>query len=96
MIIAAVGNKTDPVTVNISGVTLDANGVAVTAGIVYIDGQGTISRSHVTGLAIDESKNGYTVPGGFRNGPFGIGIAERHARVKSDARRSRSRSRRGH
>ena len=75
VIIAVIGNKTDPVTVNISGVTVDANGVAATAGIVYIDGQGTISRSHVTGLAVDESKNGYTVPGGFRNGPFGIGIA---------------------
>ena len=76
VIIAVVGNKTEPVTVNISGVTVDANGVDATAGIVYIDGQGTVSRSHVTGLVTDESKNGYTVPGGFRNGPFGIGIAD--------------------
>ena len=77
VIIAVIGNKTiDPVTVNISGVTVDGNGVDVTAGIVYIDGMGTISRSHVTGLVTDEGKNGYTVPGGFRNGPFGIGIAD--------------------
>jgi hypothetical protein len=76
VIIAAIGNKTDPVTVNISGVTVDANGVATTAGIVYIDGQGSITRSHVTGLAVDESANGYTVPGGFRNSAFGIGIAD--------------------
>ena len=40
VIIAVVGNKTDPVTVNISGVTVDANGVDATAGIVYIDGAG--------------------------------------------------------
>ena len=30
----------------------------------------------MTGLVTDEGKNGYTVPGGFRNGPFGIGIAD--------------------
>ena len=39
VIIAVVGSKTNPVTVNISGVTVDANGVAATAGIVYIDGR---------------------------------------------------------
>ncbi len=75
VIIAVVGNKTDPVTVDITGVTVDTNGVDATAGIVYIDGQGSITRSHVTGLAIDESKNGYQVPGGFRNNNYGIGVA---------------------
>ena len=76
VIIAVIGGKNNPVTVNISGVTVDANGVDATAGIVYIDAEGSISRSHVTGLVVDEGKNGYTVPGGFRNGPFGIGIAD--------------------
>ncbi|HET7760079.1 MAG TPA: hypothetical protein VFK62_09160 [Gaiellaceae bacterium] len=76
VIVAVIGGKNNPVTVNISGVTVDANGVDATAGIVYVDAQGTISRSHVTGLAIDESANGYTVPGGFRNSAFGIGIAD--------------------
>ena len=76
VIIAVIGGKNNPVTVNISGVTVDASGVDATAGIVYVDAEGSISRSHVTGLAVDESKNGYTVPGGFRNGPFGIGIAD--------------------
>jgi Zinc carboxypeptidase len=75
VIIAVVGHKKSPVTVNISGVTVDANGVYATAGIVYVDGQGAVSRVHVTGLDIDESANGYTVPGGFRSNPFGIGIA---------------------
>ncbi len=76
VIVAVIGGKNNPVTVNISGVTIDGNGVDVTTGIVYIDAEGSISRSHVTGLVTDEGKNGYTVPGGFRNGPFGIGIAD--------------------
>ncbi len=75
VIIAVIGNKTDPTTVDISGVTVDANGVDATAGILYIDGQGSITRSHVTGLAVDEGKNGYQVPGGFRNNNYGVGIA---------------------
>ncbi|HEX3669017.1 MAG TPA: hypothetical protein VHY55_07685 [Acidimicrobiia bacterium] len=75
-IIAAIGSKANPVTVNISGVTVDANGVYATGGIVYVDAQGSITRSHVTGLDVDESANGYTVPGGFRNNAFGIGIAD--------------------
>ena len=75
-IIAVLGDKSSPITVDISGVTVDANGVDATVGIVYVDAQGTIGRVHVTGLAIDESKNGYTVPGGFRNSAFGIGIAD--------------------
>jgi hypothetical protein len=76
VIVAVIGGTNNPVTVNISGVTVDANGVDATAGIVYIDAQGSITRSHVTGLDIDESANGYTVPGGFRNNAFGIGIAD--------------------
>ncbi len=84
VIVAVIGGKNNPVTVNISGVTVDANGVDTTAGIVYIDAAGSISRSHVTGLVTDEGKNGYTVPGGFRNGPFGIGIAD-VTRVKPNA-----------
>src|SRR4051812_4789818 len=75
-IIAVIGSKANPVTVNISGVTVDANGVYATGGIVYVDAQGSITRSHVTGLDVDESANGYTVPGGFRNNAFGIGIAD--------------------
>ena len=75
MIIAILGQKTKPVTVDISGVTVDANGVDATAGIVFRDAQGSVKRSHVTGLAIDESKNGYQVPGGFRSNNYGIGVA---------------------
>ena len=62
-------------TVDISGMTFDANGVYATAGVVFRDAAGSVSRSRVTGLDLDESGNGYTKPGGFRSNPFGIGIA---------------------
>ncbi|HXJ66384.1 MAG TPA: M14 family zinc carboxypeptidase, partial [Actinomycetota bacterium] len=75
VIILARGDKTAPITVHITGVTVDANGVDATAGIVFLDAQGSVERSLVTGLDIDESANGYTVPGGFRNDAFGIGVA---------------------
>jgi len=70
VLIAVIGANVD-----ISGVTIDANGANATAGVVYVDGQGSISRARVTGVDVDESANGYTVPGGFRSSPFGFGIA---------------------
>jgi hypothetical protein len=75
VIIVALGDKAAPITVHIIGVTVDANGVDATAGIVFLDAQGSVERSLVTGLDLDESAGGYTVPGGFRNNAFGIGIA---------------------
>jgi hypothetical protein len=42
VIVAVIGGKNHPITVNISGVTVDANGVDATAGIVYIDAQNAI------------------------------------------------------
>ena len=75
VIIAAVGKPDKPITVNIVGITVDANGVYATAGVVFLDARGSINRSRVTGLAIDESAEGFNVPGGFRSNPYGIGIA---------------------
>jgi hypothetical protein len=75
VIVAIKGDPTAPITVHISGVTVDANGVDATAGVVFLDAQGSVNRSQVTGLAIDESKNGYQVPGGFRSNDYGVGIA---------------------
>jgi hypothetical protein len=74
-LLAAVGKSGAPITVNVSGITFDGNGVYVTAGVVFIDAQGSIDRSHVTGLVTDEGKNGYQVPGGFRSNDYGIGVA---------------------
>jgi hypothetical protein len=75
-ILAVVGKPDAPVTVNVSGITFDANGVVATAGVVFLNAQGSIDSSRVTGIDIDESANGYTVPGGFRSNPYGYGIAD--------------------
>ena len=75
-LIAVTGTSGSPVTVHISGVTADAAGVYATAGVVFIDAQGSIDHAHVTGLDTDESANGYQVPGGFRSNQFGYGVAQ--------------------
>ncbi|MBO0772477.1 MAG: hypothetical protein J2P35_13550, partial [Actinobacteria bacterium] len=75
-IIAVTGTSGSPVTVHISGVTVDAAGVYATAGVVFVDAGGSVGHSRITGLDTDESANGYQVPGGFRSNPFGYGIAQ--------------------
>jgi hypothetical protein len=75
-ILAAVGTPDHPITVKLSGLTFDAHGVDVTAGVAFVDAQGSIAHTHVTGIALDESATGYTKPGGFRNDSFGDGIVD--------------------
>src|SRR5215470_2001716 len=75
-LIAVTGTSGSPVTVHIYGVTVDAAGVYATAGVVFVDAQGSIDHSRVTGLDTDESANGYQVPGGFRSNQFGYGVAQ--------------------
>jgi len=43
-IIAVTGTSGSPVTVHISGVTVDAAGVYATAGVVFVDAQGSTTR----------------------------------------------------
>jgi hypothetical protein len=71
-----IGKTNHSITVNVSGITFDAHGVDATAGVLFLDAQGSVDRSRVTRLDLDESANGYTVPGGFRSNPFGYGIAQ--------------------
>ena len=75
-ILAAVGAPEKPITVKLSGITFDAAGVDVTAGVAFVDAQGSIAHVHVTGVDVDESATGYTKPGGFRNDHFGDGIVD--------------------
>src|SRR5262249_50217314 len=75
-ILAAVGTPEPPTTVKLSGLTFDARGVDVTAGVAFVDAQGSVTHAHVTGIAVDESATGYTKPGGFRNDSFGDGIVD--------------------
>ena len=75
-ILAVVGDVQSPITVDISGITFDANGVYATAGVVFVDAQGSLNRSRVTGVDINESADAYSTPGGFRSNPFGYGVAQ--------------------
>ncbi len=80
-IVAIVGTPTQPLTVNISGVTVngyDPQGreVAVEAGILFLDAKGSINRSRVTNVVTSEGDNAYTRVGGWRGPQPGIGIVQ--------------------
>ena len=83
-IIAIVGTPTQPIKVDISGVTVDgydAKGrpVAVEAGIVFLDAKGSVNYSHVTNTVTSEGDNAYLHPGGWRGEQPGVGIAQTSA-----------------
>src|SRR3954452_22873848 len=80
-IVAVVGTPTQPLTVNLSGVTVDGydpdgREVAVEAGILFLDAKGSIVRSRVTNIVTSEGDNAYTRPGGWRGAQPGIGIVQ--------------------
>lgn len=75
-IISIIGSRTAPQTVNISGVTVDGNGVYVEAGIVYRDAGGTLLRSRVTDIVTSESNTADTLAGGYRSSFPGVGVAQ--------------------
>ena len=80
-IVAVVGTPTQPLTVNISGVTVDGydpdgREVAVEAGILFLDAKGSVVRSRVTNVVTSEGDNAYTRPGGWRGSQPGIGIVQ--------------------
>ena len=74
-IVSVAGTPTAPVTVHISGVTIDGDGVYVEAGIVYRDAQGSIAGTHVTDIVTSEAANDPPLPGGWRADFAGYGIA---------------------
>jgi hypothetical protein len=74
-ILAVVGKVRSPIKVDISGITFDANGVHADAGVVFVDAQGSLNQSRVTGVDINEAAGAYNTPGGFRSNPFGDGVA---------------------
>jgi hypothetical protein len=83
-IVAIVGTPTQPIKVDISGVTVDGydpagRPVAVEAGILFLDAKGSVIRSHVTNVVTSEGDNAYNVPGGWRGPQPGIGIAQTSA-----------------
>jgi hypothetical protein len=80
-IVSIVGTPTQPLTVHISGVTVDGydpqgREVAVEAGIVFLDAKGSIARTRVTNVVTSEGDNAHTRPGGWRGPQPGIGIVQ--------------------
>src|SRR5829696_3733394 len=75
-IVTAVGTPALPVTVDISGVTVEGNGVAAKAGVVFLDAQGSLRRSRVTDIVTSESPGAYTQAGGYRSSFLGYGVAQ--------------------
>ena len=80
-IVAIVGTPTQPLTVDISGVTVDGydpqgRPVAVEAGILFLDAKGSVKRSRVTNIVTSEGDNAYNFAGGWRGEQPGIGIVQ--------------------
>jgi hypothetical protein len=75
-IVSIQGGTAFPITVNISGVTVDGNGVFAEAGIVYLDAQGSLVRDRVTNIVTSISNGSDDIPGGYRSNQFGFGIAQ--------------------
>ena len=80
-IVAVVGTPSQPLKVDISGVTVDGwdpqgRPVAVEAGILFLDAKGSVVRSHVTNVVTSEGDTAYTKAGGYRGDQPGIGIAQ--------------------
>ena len=65
-----------PITVDISGVTIDGNGVYSEVGVLFLDAQGSLVRSRVTDVVTSEDNAAYTFPGGYRSNDFGYGVAQ--------------------
>ncbi len=74
-VVAVVGTPARPIQVDLSGVTVAGGGVHVEAGVVFLDAQGSLNRSRVTDVVTTDLPVGELVPGGFRNGDAGVGVA---------------------
>ena len=70
--------KQSLLTVNISGVTIDGDGVYADAGVVYRDAQGTITRSRITNVVTTETSYDVPRPGEYKGSNDGIAIAPPH------------------
>jgi hypothetical protein len=75
-IVSIQGGTAVPITVDISGVTVDGNGVFSEAGVVFLDAQGSMVRDRVTNVVTSISNGADDIPGGYRSNNFGYGIAQ--------------------
>jgi len=70
------GTPLDPGEVNISGITVEGNGVFAETGIIFLDSFGSIVRSRVTDIVTSEQAGAFGIPGGFRGSNTGYGIVQ--------------------
>jgi hypothetical protein len=70
-------NATKPslLTVNISGVTIDGDGVYADAGVVFRDAQGRITRSRITNVVTTETSYDVPRPGEYKGSNDGYAVA---------------------
>jgi hypothetical protein len=85
-IVAVVGAPTKPITVDLSGITVDGfdanrRPIAVEAGIVFLDAKGSVYRSRVTDVVTSEADGAYARPGGWRGAQPGYGIVQTSSTV---------------
>ena len=60
---------------NISGVTIDGDGVYADGGVVFRDAQGTISRSRITNVVTTETSYDVPRPGEYKGSSDGFAVA---------------------
>lgn len=75
-VVAVTGTAGRPITVSMSGVTVDGGGTFVEAGVVYRDARGSFARSRVTNIVTSEAPDASGKPGGWRSDFPGVGIAQ--------------------
>lgn len=80
-VIAVNGTPSKPISVDISGITVDGydaagRPIAVEAGIVFLDAKGSVVRTHVTNVVTSEGDTAYNRIGGWRGAQPGIGIVQ--------------------
>ncbi|WP_028057522.1 right-handed parallel beta-helix repeat-containing protein [Candidatus Solirubrobacter pratensis] len=68
--------KTHLTKVDISGVTIDGDGVYAEAGVVFRDAVGSVVRSRVTNLVTTDKSLDTPRPGEYKGSPDGFGIAQ--------------------
>jgi hypothetical protein len=81
-VVSVIGGSSFPITVDISGLTVDGNGVFSEAGVVFLDAQGSLVRDRVTNIVTSISNTAYELPGGYRSNQFGYGVAQVTAAIE--------------
>jgi hypothetical protein len=75
-LVSIAGGSAVPITVDISGVTIDGNGVYSEVGVLFLDAQGSLVRSRVTDVVTSEDNAASSFPGGYRSNDHGYGVAQ--------------------